>query len=1197
MANTQGFEVVAELREASLKQLLKAAWKSGGDASDEGVIPEKIDIPGPSVPDPVQLGPYKVKSGHIQIPQEQLDLTMDVPINGLKVKLGTIIHIEIENPPIDAAKLFDITADVHVRTPLGVKNNNEIIADFTTMPADAVSFTITSGDPIGPITNAAIEEFVHKKYQEGQIPHEIDPIPLSFPPFSMKCRVEFYDDLSNAAKKIKVTKPDPATIKIEIPCYLRFYDITGSAFGVSLATPMAVNGIAVMTADYSETDSNISVKISTATVELTNLLPAAGTEGSNYNSNKSILSIAGFDLDSLIKTGFTTGAAGPLKAFGDINVQIPTMKQIEDFAEQAIKNELLRRKMIQIWKVEEVEGTDTTIQNVVPKSLSDCLAICINNEGSGNPGALTNFIPADRDFAIGTSVSKINNAFIKQRNERYPELKDGHSHTFPNKIEGKTVRLNKLGLELHNGHIEINGEVTVVDAIADSIDVDAGFEQKVTLFWDPDGSSPQEIKHKLEGDPDVSMGAAAWILSALIGFLTLGVIGLIIGLIIMAVVESVASQIGGQVAKDESGKLSSLGAWPGTLDKIGNVKASFHNIVIIETTGLVFAGKMVITSTFASTSMDMARSNGPYTTAGNIPVNFNGGADQPFSKAQWALGNGQQQNLRNPSYRYGKSGLYIARIQTQVTQEGGVTTKHYTRVLVKNVVSVVTFKDPKITIYEGEEVELQAVFTDDNWLDKHTAIVDFGDNTAPEKAVLTETNNEPQAAGLATIKHSWCDNGMYTVRISVHDDAGGIGEATMEVEVLNLPPKIIAPKKIAVLRYQPVRLEAIFTDPGSCDSHVATWDTGDGHIRMATIHEKKINDREIGYASASHIYTCIGNYVARVTITDDDGGEDSRPILVCVTELFNGHFEKGFRIKEPDNDLYTNERKLPARVANEWHPFSNQVAVTGDYKNETGRGMIAGDNQNATAQAAYGYFEADEFICRNGQRAQVIGLSGPGLAGIRQSVCVNKNWDYEFTVHYHLPFTESNCKLYIGIDPMGSTDPESLDIQWVMAMPVDEWVHASVRVKAKAERITCFAALLQIRGNAVLYIDKAALFMIQPVYGKPELKEEDDNNNRDKECCPVDAIEKHDFSRLDNFINRKDVTVTHARYEGKRSEGIRFVSEETAPARAFVVRPSKTESSLPLTMMKGATEIGAGLVKGIVKGAMETFLPRWMKRS
>jgi hypothetical protein len=57
MANTRGYEVVAEITEASLKNLLRAAWKEGGDASGEGVIPEKIDIPGPSVPAPVMVGP------------------------------------------------------------------------------------------------------------------------------------------------------------------------------------------------------------------------------------------------------------------------------------------------------------------------------------------------------------------------------------------------------------------------------------------------------------------------------------------------------------------------------------------------------------------------------------------------------------------------------------------------------------------------------------------------------------------------------------------------------------------------------------------------------------------------------------------------------------------------------------------------------------------------------------------------------------------------------------------------------------------------------------------------------------------------------------------------------------------------------------------------------------------------------------
>ena len=134
MANTHGFEVIAELTVPALKQLLLAAWKSGGDTSGPGVIPEYINIP-----NTISFGPYQVESGHVQIPKEQLDLEMDTGVNGLRIKLGTINHIKIANPPIDAAKLFDINADIHVRVPIRETDPaiHEIGADFTAMPADA----------------------------------------------------------------------------------------------------------------------------------------------------------------------------------------------------------------------------------------------------------------------------------------------------------------------------------------------------------------------------------------------------------------------------------------------------------------------------------------------------------------------------------------------------------------------------------------------------------------------------------------------------------------------------------------------------------------------------------------------------------------------------------------------------------------------------------------------------------------------------------------------------------------------------------------------------------------------------------------------------------------------------------------------------------------------------------------------------
>jgi hypothetical protein len=1111
----------------------------------------------------------------VQIPKEQLDLTMDTGINGLKIKLGTIIHLEIENPPVDAAKLFDLTADVFVRTPLAARNNNEIVADFTALPPDAVTVNITSGNPLTPIINESVEQYVHQKYADNTIPHTIDNIPISFAVFSMKCRIDFYDDLANPSRKIKVSKPDATHLKIEIPTHIRFYEITGSQFGVSLATPMAADGVTVMTADYTETDSKISVKLGSATVALTGLTPAAGQEGANYTSNKNLVSIVGQDLDALIINAFNANATSRLRSVGDINIDIPTLAQIEMFAAAAVKTELQRRKQIQIWRVEEVQGTDTPINNVKPQALSDSLAIAINDMGGGNSGALNNFIPGSRDFAIATAAEKVMAAFNKEKNERY-----NFPHTYPEKIKGKTVKLNSLGLELHNGFIEVNGNVTVVDAIADSIDVSADFSQKVSLHWDPDAAAGQKIQHKLEGDPDVDLGAAAWILTALIGFLTLGVVGLIIGLIIVAVVQSVASQIGAQVAAGEADKFDN--AWPVVLDKIGSIEAHFHNPIGIETTGLLFAGKMTITATHQATLEDMARSNGPYTATGNQFINFNGGAPQAVSAARWKLGNGQTQNVRSLSYRYGKSGLYVANVQIQVNEPGGVTTGHYTTVAIKNVQPVVTFKNPSLTVPEGQEVEISASFTDDNWLDKHTAVFDFGDNTAPQNGTVQQTNNEPQAQGTATIKHTWCDSGNYQLTVFIHDDTGGIGEAVMDVQVTNVPPKIIAPKKICVLRNQNVRLEAIFTDPGWCDTHVATWDTGDGHVHMATIKERHSPPALIGFASSSHVYQCIGNYVARITVTDKDGGEDSAMVFVMVTQLFNALFESGFRIilQNRDRLVAANEASI---VANEWFPFENAVQMVPASANNITHNPAA----NAGVQVRY---KADEFINRDGQRSQVVIVGGSGMAGIRQTVCANCGWDYEFTAYYHLPATDSQCRLIIGIDANGGTDPANTSIEWVMAAPVQEWVHASVRVCAQAEKITCFVGILQAGGSNALYIDKTALFMIQPKYGAVP-----DRRREAERCCPVDEIESHDFNRLEDYRARPQLPVEAMPKYVMSSEGVRFATKETSAVPLMLSQPAANR--VAGNMVKGAAQITGAIVKNIVSGTIETLLPFLKKKN
>lgn len=1163
MANTHGFEVIAELTVAALKQVLQAAWKSGGDTSGTGVIPEYINIP-----NTLSFGPYQVDSGHVQIPKEQLDLEMDTGINGVRIKLGTINHIEIANPPIDAAKLFQINADVRIRVPIREIDPaiHEVGADFTGMPADAVSVDITNGDPIAPITNAAIEEFVHKKYQENAIPHIIDNIPVSAGPFTMKARIEFYDDISNPAKKITIEKPDAAHVKVNIPCYLRLYDITGSFGGFSMATPMAITGTAVMLADYTTTTDHILVKTSTATVTLENVTPAPGAEGANYNTNKTAASIGGIDLEQVLKTSFTAAAASQLKAFGDVSVFVPTMEQIEAFIAARVRDELIARKQIQIWKVEDPSGT-TTINDITTQALPDGFALCINGGGGGNAGAVTNFVPAGRDFALAISEAKVKQQFNKTVSDQYGSLPT----TLADKVEGKTVKLNSLGLDLLTGELSVNGEVTIVDAVLDSIDIDAGFDQRVGLKWEDNADGTQMLKQELHGDPDVDLGAGAWLLVAFIGFLTFGVIGVIIGLIIMAVVENVASNIGGVVAKDESGKVTGVGAWPGSLDAIGNIQARFENPVFIATDGLMFAGNMTVVSTFALTTVDPAQSSNSYNIIGNQFVNLNGGADKPTSAPLWHTGDGTAFNLRNVSHRYGKSGVYVARVQIQVNEEGGATTKFYARVNVKNVVPVVHFETPVITIEEGQKIVLKAGFTDDNWLDTHKAWINFGDNTATQDLTVTASHNEPQAIGQVSAEHAWCDNGTYTVRLTVQDSAGGVGEATMTVQVVNVPPKVYTYKRLCVLKGQPVRLDAVFTDPGWCDTHIGTWDTGDGHIKMATISEKHKAPQGVGIASASHVYTCIGNHLAKVTVKDDDGGTTTAYSLVTVTSLQNASFEDGFRYKSIKEARRIDEDMI---VANEWQPFASPV-------------LIIDPEQRDIPAFKAAYFVPDEFICRDGQRAQGIRLEGSGIAGIRQSVCANKGWDYELTTFYHLPVHFTGMAR-IGIDPDGGTDATADSVVWVTASSVSEWVHMSVRVTARQRKITCFIGVYQEGGESEMYIDHSVLFMIQPCDPYLLITREKDSR---EDCCPVDEPEKRDFEQLEKYMTH-DLTMYYpgtATYNATAS-GVRLIDEHNPPP---VFRLNRQSGNKLMGMaVNGAIQLTVGLAKTVIKGAVDKILPK-----
>jgi len=126
---------------------------------------------------------------------------------------------------------------------------------------------------------------------------------------------------------------------------------------------------------------------------------------------------------------------------------------------------------------------------------------------------------------------------------------------------------------------------------------------------------------------------------------------------------------------------------------------------------------------------------------------------------------------------------------------------------------------------------------------------------------------DTSASTTSTATYTWYDDHTGTAKVGVSD---GIVETTdtADVAVLNVDPTVDAiemtPSTAVVKVGELVSASASFTDPGTLDTHTATWDWGDtltDDVDLAT-----------SPVSGSHAYTAAGVYTIELTVTDDDGG-------------------------------------------------------------------------------------------------------------------------------------------------------------------------------------------------------------------------------------------------------------------------------------------------------------------------------------
>ena len=127
------------------------------------------------------------------------------------------------------------------------------------------------------------------------------------------------------------------------------------------------------------------------------------------------------------------------------------------------------------------------------------------------------------------------------------------------------------------------------------------------------------------------------------------------------------------------------------------------------------------------------------------------------------------------------------------------------------------------TVDEGAAVNFTGSFTDVGVNDTHTIMWDFGDSNS--------------VSGTLTPTHSYADDGVYTVTLTVTDDDGGVSSDTLTVTVGNVAPVIdtLNLDSASIDEGQSVTVSGSFSDAGSADTFTGTALWSDGASSVVTI--------------------------------------------------------------------------------------------------------------------------------------------------------------------------------------------------------------------------------------------------------------------------------------------------------------------------------------------------------------------------